>query len=230
MPERTAPTARARARAGMIDDIKAAAKQRLADEGPNLSLRAVARDIGVVSSAVYRYFASRDELLTALIIDAYDDMGEAVERAESAAPRRDVGARWMALGRALRSWALEHPHEYALLYGSPVPGYAAPQDTVGPASRPVLVLASILRDHARRGTAQAADRLPRAVRTDLERIIALPGFEDIPPAVLARGMTAWAQVFGSVSFELFGRLTGGITDYEAYFEHQLKSMAAFVGL
>jgi hypothetical protein len=68
------------------------------------------------------------------------------------------------------------------------------------------------------------------VRADLEQIIVLPGFEDIPPAVLARGMTAWAQVFGSLSFELFGRLTGAVTDYEAYFDHQLKSMAAFIGL
>jgi AcrR family transcriptional regulator len=214
----------------MIDDIKAAAKQRLATEGPNLSLRAVARDIGVVSSAVYRYFASRDDLLTALIIDAYDDLGEAVEEAEGAVPRRDVAGRWMAFGRALRSWALEHPHEYALLYGSPVPGYAAPQDTVGPASRPVIVLAAILRDHARREATHPTDRLSRAVRADLEQIVALPGFEDIPPALLARGMTAWAQVFGSLSFELFGRLTGAVTDYEAYFDHQLKSMAAFMGL
>lgn len=229
MPEQTAPTARARARAGMIEDIKAAAKQRLATEGPNLSLRAVARDIGVVSSAVYRYFASRDELLTALIIDGYDDLGDAVESAEAAVPRRELAARWTVSGRAVRSWALEHPHEYALLYGSPVPGYAAPQDTVGPASRPVVVLASILRDHARRGSAHPTDRLPRTVRADLERVTALPGFEDIPPAVLARGMTAWAQVFGSLSFELFGRLTGAITDYEAYFEHQLKTMATYVG-
>lgn len=230
MPQPTAPTARARARAGMIDDIKSAARQRLATEGPNLSLRAVARDIGVVSSAVYRYFASRDELLTALIIEAYDDLGDAVERAESAVPRRDLTARWMTFGRSLRSWALAHPHEYALLYGSPVPGYAAPRDTVGPASRPVVVLAAILRDHALRAAPHPAERLPRAVRSDLEGIIAMPGFHDIPPAVLARGMTAWAQVFGSLSFELFGRLNGAITDFEAYFEHQLKSMAAFIGL
>ena len=214
----------------MIDDIKTAAKQRLATEGPNLSLRAVARDIGVVSSAVYRYFASRDDLLTALIIDAYDDLGAAVEQAEGAVGRRDLTARWMAFGRSVRSWAQAHPHEYALLYGSPVPGYAAPQDTVGPAARPVIVLAAILRDFARRGTDHPADRLPRAVRADLERIIALPGFEDVPPATLARGMTAWAQVFGSLSFELFGRLTGGVTDFDAYFDHQLKSMAAFIGL
>jgi len=100
MPEQTAPTARARARAGMIDDIKAAARQRLATEGPNLSLRAVARDIGVVSSAVYRYFASRDELLTALIIDAYNNLGDAAEAAEAAVDRSDLAGRHAAICHA----------------------------------------------------------------------------------------------------------------------------------
>ncbi|MEO6887355.1 MAG: TetR family transcriptional regulator, partial [Jatrophihabitantaceae bacterium] len=88
MTEPHRPSARARARTEMTDDIKRAARARLAVEGPNLSLRAVARDIGVVSSAVYRYFASRDELLTALILDAYNDLGECVEQAEATVVRR----------------------------------------------------------------------------------------------------------------------------------------------
>lgn len=231
MADTVAPTARARARAGMIEDIKRAARDRLAVEGPNLSLRAVARDIGVVSSAVYRYFASRDDLLTALIIDAYDDLGEAVERAEAAVPRRDLSARWLAAGRAIRTWAIANPHEYALTYGSPVPGYAAPQDTIGPATRPVLVLMGILRDGAERGVLGATgDRLPKAVRADVENVATFAGFEHVPAALLARGMTAWAQLFGSLSFELFGRLTNAVSDYEAYFDHQLRSMAAYLGM
>ncbi|MGH8959872.1 MAG: TetR/AcrR family transcriptional regulator [Jatrophihabitantaceae bacterium] len=231
MSERPAPSARARARAGMIDDIKRAARDRLAVDGANLSLRAVARDIGVVSSAVYRYFASRDELLTALIIDAYDDLGAAAESAEGAVPRRELAARWLATGRAIRAWAIANPHEYALTYGSPVPGYAAPQDTIGPASRPVLVLLAILRDGAARGVLRSpGDRLPRAVRADVEKVATFEGFGGIPPALLARGMTAWAQLFGTLSFELFGRLRNGVSDYEAYFDHQLRSMAAYLGM
>jgi len=224
-------SARARVRAEMTDDIKQAARARLAVEGPNLSLRAVARDIGVVSSAVYRYFASRDELLTALIIDAYDDLGEATESAEAAVARRDLRGRWLAAGRAIRDWASANPHEYALLYGSPVPGYAAPQDTVGPASRPVLVLTAILRDGVARDViAVPPDRLPRAVRADLTGVVALPGFQDVPATVMGRGMTAWAQLFGALSFELFGRLTGAVHDYDAYFEYQLAQMADYLGL
>ena len=221
---------RARARAQMTEQIKHIARAHLAADGPNLSLRAVARDLGVVSSAVYRYFDSRDALLTALIIDAYNSMGETAERAEAAVPRRELSGRWMALGRSLRQWSVERPHEYALLYGSPVPGYAAPQDTIGPASRPVVVLAAIVRDGVERGVLTPADRLSRSVRGDLEAIAAFAGFSSIPPAVLARAMTAWAQLFGALSFELFGRLTNGISDYDAFFDHQLRAMAGYIGL
>ncbi|MDQ6851303.1 MAG: TetR/AcrR family transcriptional regulator [Actinomycetota bacterium] len=221
---------RAEARAETTEAIKRIARAQLAQGGPNLSLRAVARDLGVVSSAVYRYFGSRDELLTALIIEGYNTLGESAEHAEAAVPRSNLHGRWYALAGAIREWARAHPHEYALLYGSPVPGYAAPRDTVAPANRPVLVLVSILRDGVERGILVAHDRLARPVRTDLANVIATPGFSGVTTAVLARGMTAWAQLFGTLSFELFGRLTGAVTDYDAYFEHQLKAMSSYLGL
>ncbi len=215
----------------MTEQIKAVARHHLAVEGPDLSLRAVARELGVVSSAVYRYFASRDELLTALILDGYRSLAEAAEAVEGTARRSDLIGRWMALGRGIRAWALKNPHEYALLYGSPIPGYAAPPDTIEPASRPPALMTAILRDGVDRGVVEVpADRLPRAVRTDLERIAALDDFAEVPLPLLARGMTAWAQLFGSISFELFGRLANAITDYDAYFDHQLRSMATYVGL
>src|SRR3954462_9504215 len=112
---------RAQARLDTIEQIKQIARDHLAADGPNLSLRAVARDLGVVSSALYRYFASRDELLTALILDAYDSLGEAVEQADAAVNRADLLGRWLATTHAVRSWALARPTEYALIYGSPVP-------------------------------------------------------------------------------------------------------------
>lgn len=232
MSESPAVAVRASARAEMTSQIKQIARRRLAVDGSNLSLRAVARELGVVSSAVYRYFASRDDLLTALIIDEYGSLADAAERAEGTVARRDLAGRWLALGRGIRAWALANPHEYALLYGPPVPGYAAPQDTIGPATRPVLVMIAILRDAAGRGTTDAVrgPRLPRPVRADLERVRKLPDFGGVPPALLARGMTAWAQLFGTLSFELFGRLTNRVEDYDAYFDYQLRAMAAYVGL
>lgn len=121
-----APSLRARVRASMIEEIKAVARRHLASDGANLSLRAVARDLGMVSSAIYRYFPSRDELLTALILEAYDALGDAVEAADAGVDRADLRGRWHAACRAARAWALAHPAEYALLYGSPVPGTRPP--------------------------------------------------------------------------------------------------------
>src|SRR5215212_79785 len=144
------PSARERVRAELTTEITDAARRQLAEVGAAaLSLRAVAREVGMVSSAVYRYFPSRDDLLTRLIIDGYDDLGTAAETADdpAAAPRE----RWLSVCRAVRRWALAHPYEYALLYGSPVPGYQAPKDTVPAASRVGIVLGRILGDAARSG-------------------------------------------------------------------------------
>src|SRR6266568_5710232 len=152
MPKKTAASIRARVRAEMIDEIKDAARRQLATEGANLSLRAIARELGMVSSALYRYFASRDDLLTALLIDAYNAIGEVAERADATvADRLSLTGRWLTVAHAWRDWALANPAEYALIHGSPVPGYAAPQDTVGPASRRFLVIAAIIRDGQQSG-------------------------------------------------------------------------------
>ena len=221
---------RARARAHTTAEIKRIAREHLAKDGPNLSLRAVARDLGVVSSAVYRYFASRDELLTVLIIEGYEALADAAQAAEARAPRKDLTARWMALGRGIRAWALERPHEYALLYGSPVPGYAAPQDTIEPAARPLTLLAAILREAVDRKTACKDERLAKPVRADLDVIAQSELFAGVPASVLSRAMIAWTELFGAINFELFGRLTNSITDYDAWFDHQLKMMAKYLGL
>jgi AcrR family transcriptional regulator len=140
----SAGTARERARAQITREIKDEARRQLAEQGAQrLSLRAVARELGMVSSALYRYFASRDELLTALIIDAYDALGAAAEAAVAAGPAA-VRDRWRACCHAARDWAIAHPHEYALIYGSPVPGYQAPAETIAPAGRVALVIGGLL--------------------------------------------------------------------------------------
>jgi AcrR family transcriptional regulator len=226
-----AETPRARARAEMVDRIKQTARVHLAAEGPNLSLRAVARDLGVVSSAVYRYFASRDELLTALILDGYATAADRIEAAETAVARRDLAGRWLALGRSTRRWALDEPHEFALLYGSPVPGYQAPEETIAQAVRPILVVAAILRDGVERDAIPVpADRLPRPVRADIEAVTQSPGFEGVPVTLFARAMSVWAQLYGTIGFELFGRYANVVHDFDAYFEHQLRVMSRYLGL
>lgn len=217
----------------MIEEIKAIARRHLAVDGANLSLRAVARDLGVVSSAIYRYFASRDELLTALIIDAYNALGDAVEAADAAVTdRANLRGRWLAICRVVRRWALASPAEYALIFGSPVPGYAAPPDTVEAAIRTPRVLVSVLADGVASGALrepQVDPDLPAPVREDIARARdqAFPG---LPEKVLARGMTAWIHIFGAVSFELFGQLNNVIEAREDYFEHQMLVMAELIGV
>jgi AcrR family transcriptional regulator len=219
--------ARARARAELTREIKEEARRQLEAEGASaLSLRAVARELGMVSSALYRYFPSRDDLLTALIIDAYDAVGAAAEEADRAGDQADIGARWRAVCRAVRGWALANPHEYALVYGSPVPGYRAPADTIAHANRVTDVLVGLLR--VAEATPAAADPLSPAMAAEAIRLseTVLAG---IAPDVIVRGLIAWTQLFGIISFELFGHLVGSVEDYDVLFNESVEKMGTFVG-
>jgi AcrR family transcriptional regulator len=234
MAEKTAGSIRARVRAELIEEIKKVARRQIATEGASLSLRAVARELGMVSSALYRYFASRDDLLTALIIDAYNALGEVSEKADGRiTDRADVLGRWLAVSRSLRAWALNFPHEYALIYGSPVPGYAAPQDTIGPSTRPVLVLGTILVDARDAGRLakdnDAATPLPAPLRAEVLKVAELVG-PDVPAPVMARALIAWTELFGAINFELFGRLNNTIDERDAWYDYQSRTMATFIGL
>ncbi|MFE6688541.1 TetR/AcrR family transcriptional regulator [Streptomyces sp. NPDC057743] len=223
--------ARARARREVTAAIKDEARRQLATEGAaKLSLRAVARELGMASSALYRYFPSRDDLLTALIIDAYDAVGEAAERALARAGAAPL-ARWTAVCRAVRRWALAHPHEYALIYGSPVPGYAAPQDTTGPAARVGLALIRVVEDAHAAGDRPAPDdlALPQKVLADAERLRKTLGVR-LPAPVLVEATAAWAELFGLVSFELFGQFERVVDARDAFFERAVTRLARNVGL
>lgn len=233
MVKKTAGSIRARVREEMITGIKQAARRQIATEGASLSLRAVARELGMVSSALYRYFPSRDDLLTALIIDAYNALGDAAEKAEAAIEdRSDFLGRWLAVTHGIRRWALKTPHEYALIYGSPVPGYAAPQDTVEPSTRPVLVMGAILADAAEAGRL-LTEQKPAPLHPMLGGEIALAAElvdAKVPAEVMARGLIAWTELFGAINFELFGRIDNVIDERDEWFDYQARAMARFVGL
>src|ERR1700754_4706096 len=226
-------TARQRVREELTREITEIAHRQLATDGAaGLSLRAVAREMGMVSSAIYRYFPSRDDLLTALIVDGYNAIGEAVERADAACARDDHGGRWLAVCRAVREWALAHPHEYALLYGSPVPGYQAPQDTVGPALRDTLVYGAIM-NHAHRAGALDPPGIfpppPPSFTADADRLreVMMPELTD---DAVARAVMAWTGVFGIVNFELFGQFDNVIEGRAAMFDHSVRCLGRIVGL
>ena len=224
----TAPRVRERVRAELTADIADAARRQLAEVGAAaLSLRAVAREVGMVSSAVYRYFPSRDDLLTRLIIDGYEAVGSAAEAADdpAASPRE----RWLLVCRAVRTWARENPHEYALLYGSPVPGYTAPADTVPAAARVGLVLGRILRAAAEAGVLGARP----AHGPDLVLPSALRYLGGEHPAidddVRARAVLAWSSLFGAITFEVFGHLVGTVQDLDRWFDRMMDVLVDAVG-
>ena len=228
---RVPSTIRERVRAELTAEITAAARRQLAEVGAaGLSLRAVARELGMASSALYRYFRSRDDLLTRLITDGYHALGAAAEDADDpAAPPRE---RWLAVCRAVRSWAQAHPHEYALLYGTPVPGYAAPRETVPAAARVGVVLGRVLGDAARSGVlpdAAGRARDPELVSDETAAVLGgeHPALDD---AVRVRALLAWSSLYGTISFELFGQLVGSVADVDRYFDVAMGELADLMGL
>jgi hypothetical protein len=142
--------------------------------------------------------------------------------------------RWLAFGHAIRDWALANPAEYALIYGSPVPGYRAPQDTVGPAARTTVVLAGFLAEGFASGMIKPSlhrDTPPPPV-LESELVAALPQIAPhIPVALLLRGLTAWVQLYGVITFEIFGRLNNFIDNGRRdFFDYQMRVMAREIGL
>ncbi|MFD3701599.1 TetR/AcrR family transcriptional regulator [Nocardia sp. NPDC058658] len=200
------PGPRALARAQTIADIKRIGREHLATHGAAaLSLRAVARDLGVVSSAVYRYVRSRDELLTLLVVDGYNALGDAVDTALLEAPV-DPASRYRVTARAVREWALAEPAWYGLLFGTPVPGYAAPAaDTEAPGVRVIATLLGIIDSAYRQGqlsvSASGPAITPRTA-ADFATIREQFGLS-APDRVIAVALTAWTTLFGAVNFDVF---------------------------
>ncbi|MFC9254294.1 TetR/AcrR family transcriptional regulator [Amycolatopsis thailandensis] len=220
-------TARERARAELTREIKDEARRQLAEVGAlGLSLRAVARELGMVSSALYRYFSSREELLTALIIDAYDAVGEAAEAADD--PKKASLERWESIWFAVRAWAKARPHEYALIYGSPIPGYQAPQDTVTPAGRVAFALVAVLRDANLRVETEVGE-MPDELRHQLGAVAEILKIT-LAPETASRLIMAWTQLFGMINFELFGQYVGSVDPSDAFFAHGTRQMAEFTGI
>ena len=229
-------TARQRARAEVTAEILRAAREQLASEGASsISLRAVARGLGMPSSGIYRYFSTREQLLTRLIIEAYDSVGAAAEDSQGDLPRGDLPARFAAACRAIRAWALARPHEYSLVFGSAIPNYQAPEETVPAAARAPNVLGAILLDAAKGRSGRRPGQIPL---TGAGRRAIAPAMElyaqQVPAEQMQAGLMVWSGLFGAISFELYGHLYGSVgpapEDRDAFFESCIAAWAAQVGI
>lgn len=205
-------------------------RDQLAERGAaDLSVRAIARDLGMVSSAMYRYVASRDELLTALIIQAYDRLGEQAEAA--ARSRSTPGRRFVRTATAIGEWAHSHPHEWALLFGSPVPGYRAPQSTVQPGVRVPAVLVALATEQHHQGGLDAPLPTPPIPRRLSAQATAVRGAldTDLPDVAILRCLMAWAMINGVISFDLFGQLANTFDPGDEALKHTFVTAALLVG-
>ncbi|MET8851507.1 TetR/AcrR family transcriptional regulator [Amycolatopsis sp. NPDC004625] len=188
-------SSRERYRAQVRADIKRHAWAQIAAAGvPALSLNAIAKQVGMSGPALYRYFASRDELITALIRDAYRSLADTVRAA------RDAGAGVGGLAHAIRDWARADPQRYFLIYGTPVPGYHAPEDTTAISFEVMAVLIE--------ACAETGDGPPTPFGAHLETHRDWAGGHPAPPAVLHRALSFWTRLHGVLSLELAGHFAG----------------------
>jgi AcrR family transcriptional regulator len=235
MPNSAVKTARERVREEMTGEILAVARQHLARQGAAaISLRSVARDLGMAPSALYRYFDGRDALLSALILAAYESLAERAEAAAEEAHAHAVtdAERWLVVPRAVRAWALDRPHEWGLIFGTPVPGYQAPEDTVQPYAR---IAAAMLRPVI---DAKAAGRLrvevPGPAVSDQLRAAVAPVsdglFPGMPVAKVVLAIQAWTTIVGVISLEVFGHWRNTILDPAQFFEATVRDVAITIGL
>ncbi|MFF2846362.1 TetR/AcrR family transcriptional regulator [Streptomyces sp. NPDC058001] len=200
---------RERLRAETTREIKAIALRQMADGGPGaISLRGIARDMGMTPRAIYSYFPTRDDLITALISEIAGSLAAAVETASNAVPATDPGGRLMAWGQALREWALAHPESFRLFYGHPVPGYQPPED--GPVDRTARRICRDLTRLVAAAWPQARHHQPEDTSwSDLHpdyvaKIQAdLP---DVPPAAAALALRVWGRMHGLVALEIDGHI------------------------
>ncbi len=184
------------------------------------------------ASALYRYFASHDELITALCADAYDALAAAVSAARDAAQPAGPAGQWWAICRAFRRWALDNPADFALIFGTPVPGYRAPEHVTAPAAKRSIAVS--LNVYAAAVAAGAADpgrtRVPETL-TAGELLPALlgdvaPGY---PPQLAGIVLSAYASLLGYLVAEIFGSLPRLVDDTDRLYRAHVRTVMLGMG-
>lgn len=225
---------RDRLRAATVREIKDAARRHLVAEGPaGVSLRAIARDLGMTAPGLYRYFPSLDHLVAALITDLYAELCDEMEAARDELPADDAAGRMLTVCRAFRAWAVEHPREFALTFGSPIPGYRAPpRDPAHEAGSRfgAVFLGQFAQLYARRPFDVPAEHtLNAGVRAEMDRWRRELGAE-LPLGVMYVFLTCWVRLYGLVTMEVFSHLDFALAEPEPFFEQQLEALGAALGI
>jgi AcrR family transcriptional regulator len=230
-----AATRRERVRVETTAEIKQAAWADMARSGPSaLSLRAVARDMGIAPSAIYRYFVSRDDLLTALIIDAFSALADTLDATYErvrAAGATIAGEEFMALAAAYRRWALDHPTEYRLIFSAAVPGYTGTAGTTAAAARATAALERVICDMVKEGSVDlvAMDALVNdLLRQQLATWAAMLG-DDLPEGAVLAAMLCYIAMHGAINLEMNGHFPPSLSDSEQLFTAAMRAAVAQIG-
>jgi AcrR family transcriptional regulator len=207
----------------LADAIKNSAWEQIAEKGAAaLSLRAIARDIGITAPAIYNHFYRRDDLVTALIVDAYRSLGKSQQAAISNSPEADIKNRFITLGRAYREWAITYPQRYQLIFGTPIPNYQAPEELTLPAANQALVplLETIQAfSDANRLRSDQLSPLNAELKAMLTawQVVA----EGFAVEVLYAALVTWSRVHGLVSMEIGNHFPSYITDPGEVFRQEI---------
>jgi AcrR family transcriptional regulator len=228
----TSPSRRERLRTATVAEIKDLARQLLVGGGtPAISLRAIARDMGMTAPAIYRYFPSLDALVAELTEDLYDELRLVIESARDAEPEAEPLQHLLSMSRAFRRWCLTHPAEFELMFGGSAPGVTTyPSDCDGPDDAGARFGAPFLNAfadiwHTTRFPSPPAEAITEQLGEQL-----LPYVETVargvPVEVVYAYLSAWVRLYGLVSMEVYGHLRWAVTDVEPFFEMELASFAA----
>ncbi|MGV9386436.1 TetR/AcrR family transcriptional regulator [Nonomuraea sp. NPDC003707] len=231
--EGATPRRRDRVRAETSSEIKSIALKHLTANGADaVSLRGIAREMGMTAGAIYRYFDTRDDLITALIADSYASLADVMEAASGSAPVSDPVRRILAVTEAYRQWAITHPEEFRLIYGDTVAGYQAPED--GPIQeaeeRACAVLLTLVEmgwpvaDHPEAEPYGWPD-FGVAYSTRVREL-----FPDLPPAAVALALRTWGRMHGLVALEINGHLRLQIEDPGKLFRAEMLDLTRMLGV
>ena len=215
-----APSRRERARDATVAEIKDTARALLVQQGPDaLTVRAIAREMGLTPPALYRYFAGHEELVTAMCTDVLDEITAALEAARDTVGRDDPVGRLMATCRGFREWSLAHPREFQLTFASMVD---KPKD--GGVAFGAVFLGVFVEIWAHQPfLVPTDDQLPHALVAQLREFSARTG-DRLPLGVLVAYLSGWVRLYGAVTIEVFGHLGFALADPEPMFEAMLADM------
>ena len=229
-----APTRREMAHQSTRDEIMDTARRHMADVGAAaLSLREIARQMKLTAPALYRYFPSRDDLVTELILTAFNSLADTLEAARDAINADDHAGRLIAACLTYRKWALAHPQDYALIFGTPIPGYHAPEETTNPAAKRNMDVFIGMIDAAKHtGKLDPAPmyiKPPRVLQNQLSAWKKNFGYTESTFA-LHLSLIGWSRLHGLVSLELFDQIEPIVANPEDLYRLEVLGLLQQVGL